>query len=193
MPLSVNQPLEEFRAYLECLTAVQVDPRLRINLRLRARFGWSDIINATLLEVARALECLRGMPDPDRERKLRTMPANNLEDRIRRELAKRRDPRREGSYPGLDESWGRIQGWQVDGSTPSKRLMEQERDLQLAKALAQLPERQREAIVLKWWHKWKLAQIATHLQCTIGAVAGLQARGYAKLRKLVPADLLENS
>jgi RNA polymerase sigma-70 factor (ECF subfamily) len=193
MPLSVNQTLEQFRAYLECLTAIQIDPRLRIDPRLQARFGWSDVINATLLEAAHELERIRTMAPADQERWLRTMLANNLVDRIRRELAKRRDLRLERSLEvAIEESSCRLRDWPAaDPSTPSKKLMEQERALRLAEALAQLPERQREALVLSTWHGWKLAQIAEHMECTIGVVAGLQARGLAKLRELVPADLLE--
>jgi hypothetical protein len=37
-PVVLNQVLEEFRAYLETLTAIHVDPRLR------RKFGMSDII-----------------------------------------------------------------------------------------------------------------------------------------------------
>jgi RNA polymerase sigma-70 factor (ECF subfamily) len=193
MPLSVNQTLEQFRAYLECLTAIQVDPRLRIDPRLQRRFGWSDVINATLLEAACDLERIRTMAPPDQEHWLRAMLAHNLVDRIRRELAKRRDCRLERSEEeAIESSSCRLQDWiPADQSTPSEKLMRQERALQLAGALAKLPERQREAIVLQQWHGWKLAQIAAHLHCKVGVVAGLQARGMATLRKTLPAELLE--
>jgi DNA-directed RNA polymerase specialized sigma24 family protein len=49
-----------------------------------------------------------------------------------------------------------------------------------------LPQRQREALILQRWHGWKLAEIAEHMQCTQGVVAGLHARGLAKLRELLP-------
>jgi DNA-directed RNA polymerase specialized sigma24 family protein len=38
---------------------------------------------------------------------------------------------------------------------------------------------------LQQYHGWKLAQIAEHLQCTANAVAGMQARGRARLRELL--------
>jgi RNA polymerase sigma-70 factor (ECF subfamily) len=190
---SASQILEQFRAYLECLTSIQVDPRLRIDARLRKRFGWSDVINATLLEAYQELERLRGMDTPDQQRRLRTMLAHNLVDRIRRELARRRDCRLERSLEAAaEESSGRLQDWlAADQSTPSAKLLEQERTLRLADALAQLPPRQREAIVLQKWHGWKLARIAEHLRCSVGTVAGLQARGLARLRQMLPHDLLE--
>jgi hypothetical protein len=39
-----NRDLEEYRAYLETLTYIQIDPRLR------SEFSLSDIIQNTLLE-----------------------------------------------------------------------------------------------------------------------------------------------
>jgi RNA polymerase sigma-70 factor, ECF subfamily len=118
------------------------------------------------------------------------MLANNLVDRIRKELAKSRDYRLERSLEeAAEESSCRLQGWlPAEQSTPSEQLIRQEREMQVAAALAQLPERQREAIVLQKWHGWKLTQIAEHLQCTVGVVAGLQARGLAKLRDILSPD-----
>ena len=56
--------------------------------------------------------------------------------------------------------------------------------------LTQLPEREREALILQKYHGWTQAQIAAHLGCTAGAVAGLHARGLKRLRELLP-DLSE--
>jgi RNA polymerase sigma-70 factor (ECF subfamily) len=192
-PEPSNQVLEQLRAYLECLTAIQVDPRLRIDPRARARFGWSDIINATLLKVNQDMNRLRGMDSQAQARWLRTMLAHNLIDRIRRELSPGRDFRLEQPLEdAVAASSCRLGDWvPAEESSPSQKLMKQEQSLQLAHALGQLPEREREAIILQKWHGWKLAQIAEHLGCTTGAVAGLQARGLARLRRLLPADLME--
>jgi len=193
MPTSVNQTLERFRAYLECLTAIQVDPRLRVDPVLRNRFGWSDVINATLLEASFILERIQAMDQPAQEHWLRKMLTNNLVDRIRHELAKGRDVRLECSLEAAVEESSRRLGdlLPTDESTPSEKLIRQEQALRLAEALAKLPVRQREALILRWWHDWKLAQIAEHLQCTVGAVGGLLAHGLDKLRELLPQDMLE--
>jgi RNA polymerase sigma-70 factor (ECF subfamily) len=195
MAPSIDQTLGRFQAYLECLTAIQIDPRLRIDPRMQSRFGWSDIINKTLLEVSRDLERIRAMTETEQQCWLRTMLANNLVDRIREALAKRRDCRLEHSLEeAIEQSSCRVRNWQpVDESTPSKKLMRQERALLLAEALAKLPEEEREAIILQTYHRRTLAQIAEQLECTVGRVAGLQVRGKARLRKLLPADLLEGS
>ena len=54
--------------------------------------------------------------------------------------------------------------------------------MRLAEALANLPEAQREALVLQHWHGWSLAQIAAHLGRSHAAVAGLVKRGLQQLR-----------
>jgi RNA polymerase sigma factor (sigma-70 family) len=65
-------------------------------------------------------------------------------------------------------------------------MVKQEEALRLLDALSKLDPRQREALILQKYHGWKLEQIAEHLGCTTGAVAGLHARALKKLRKLLP-------
>ena len=63
------------------------------------------------------------------------------------------------------------------------KLMKQERLEQLADALLKLLEGEREAVVLKHYHNWTVAEIAQHLGRTEEAVAGLLRRGLKKLRE----------
>ena len=58
--------------------------------------------------------------------------------------------------------------------------------MQLLEAMSKLMPRERGALVLQKYHGWTLAQIADHLGCTTGAVAGYHARGLDKLRQLLP-------
>jgi RNA polymerase sigma-70 factor (ECF subfamily) len=192
-PDRVNRELQRFQAFLECLTAIHVSPRLRIDPQLRSHFGWSEVINETLLDASRNLERIRAMPEPDQERWLRTMLANNLVDRIRKELARANRPNLGPSLDqDIEESSCRAGAWvPVDESTPSEILMRQERALQLADALARLPEQQREVLILRTWHGKKLAEIAEQLHCTIGVVAGHERRAREALKTMLPADLLE--
>jgi RNA polymerase sigma-70 factor (subfamily 1) len=181
-PEAVNQALGEFRAYLKTLTLIQIDPRLQ------SKFSMSDIVQQTLVEAWRDLERLQALDAAGRKRLLRRMLVNNLLDEIALWKAQQRDVRREQSLDAAaDESSCRLQSWlAAEDSSPSGRLAEQERDLRLLEALAKLDARQREALVLKQYHHWTLAQIAEHLGCTIGAVAGLQARGLKELRRHLP-------
>jgi RNA polymerase sigma-70 factor (ECF subfamily) len=179
---STDRTLEQFRAYLECLSCIHIDPRLR------RRFDWSDIIQKTLLEAYQALERIRGLDEKGQRRWLRKMLVNNLLDRIEQEKAGARDFRLEvPMQQALDDSSSRLKGWLVaEDATPEEALIKKEQGLRLLAALAQLPPRQRDALVLQRFHGWKLAEIAEHLQCTVAAVAGLHAHGLKNLRRLLP-------
>ena len=179
---AVNQALEEVRAYLKTLTFVRIDPRLQ------SKFDMSDIIQQTLEEAWLELEHLQGLDEAGRKRLLRRMLANNLLDEIALWKTQQRDVDKEQSLDdAVNESACCLKGWlDADDSSPSSRLAEQEENERLLEALAKLDARQREALVLKRFHHWTLAQIAEHLGCTIGAVAGLQARGLEALRRHLP-------
>jgi RNA polymerase sigma-70 factor (ECF subfamily) len=181
-PEAVNQALGEFRAYLETLTYIQVDPRLL------SEFSMSDIIQNTLLEAWRDLGRIEALDADGRKRWLRKMLVHNLIEEIERRRAKKRDFRLKQSLEAAaDESSCRLQSWlAAEDTSPSERLAEQEEALRLLEALAKLDARQREALVLQKYHGWTLAQIAEHLGCTSGAVAGLHARGLKELRKHLP-------
>ncbi|MFC7265986.1 MULTISPECIES: SigE family RNA polymerase sigma factor [Streptomyces] len=54
----------------------------------------------------------------------------------------------------------------------------------LLKALAQLPARQREAVVLRYWEDLSESQVAEAMGCSVGAVKSNAAKGIAKLRAI---------
>jgi RNA polymerase sigma factor (sigma-70 family) len=56
-------------------------------------------------------------------------------------------------------------------------------------ALAQVPRRQRAALVLRYWEDLSLVEAADALGCSVGTVKSQCARGLARLRELLPADL----
>jgi RNA polymerase sigma-70 factor (subfamily 1) len=176
-----DHTLERYQAYLQCLTYIQVDPRLW------RRFGWSEIVNRTLMEAHQELHLLEALDEADRNRRLRRMLMNNLLQRIEHERAQRRDYHREVA---LDEALAgsscNLQRWlEADSASPVERAVAIEDKVRLAKALMRLPEREREALILQKYHDRTLAQIAEHLDCTEGAVAGLHARGLKRLHQFL--------
>jgi RNA polymerase sigma-70 factor (subfamily 1) len=179
---AVNQTLEEYRAYLETLTFIQINPRLR------SEFSMSDIIQNTLLEAWRELARIEALDSDVRKRWLRKMLVRNLLEKINYFQAQKRDVRLKQSLDAaLEESSCRLHSWlAAEDTPPGERLVEQEKALRLLEALSSLDVRQREALILQKYHGWKLEQIAEHLRCTTGVVAGLHARGLKELRKLLP-------
>jgi RNA polymerase sigma-70 factor (subfamily 1) len=185
MPTSAdacNEVMKEYRAYLETLTFIQVDPRLR------SEFSMSDVIQETLLKAWNNLEQIEMLDADARKRWLRKVLVNSLLDKIKYVRAQIRDVRRNHSLDAAaEESSCRLQDWlATEDTSPSERLMRQDDALILLEALSKLDPRQCEAITLQKYHGWTLAQIAEHLGCTISAVAGLHARGLKELRKLLP-------
>jgi RNA polymerase sigma-70 factor (ECF subfamily) len=173
--------LERFRSYLHLLACLQMQGRGQ------ARFDPSDVVQQTLLEAWQEGERFRGQTDAERAAWLRQVLAHNLADALRAQDRDCRDVRREQSLQaGLDQSSAQLGQFLADHhSSPSRRLAREEQAVLLAEALAQLPEAQREALVLQYWHRWTLAQIGEHLQRTPAAVAGLLKRGLHRLRELL--------
>jgi RNA polymerase sigma-70 factor (ECF subfamily) len=146
------------------------------------------VVQNTLVDAFRDLERIQDLDADGRKRRLRRMLVNNLLDEIDKWKAAQRDYRREQPLDGAaDESVCRLQSWlAAEGVSPGEGLERHEEALRLLEALSKLDPRQREALILQKYHGWTLAQIADHLGCTTGAVAGLHARGVKELRKHLP-------
>jgi RNA polymerase sigma-70 factor (ECF subfamily) len=86
----------------------------------------------------------------------------------------------------LGESSARLEQWlAADQSTPSERAERNEAVVGLAAALDQLPEPNRQAIVMRHFQGLSLSEISESLGRTPQAVAGLLKRGLAELRELM--------
>lgn len=167
---------EDFRSYLRLLLDAKVDPRLR------AKADLSGIVQQTLLE-AHQVPGLRQSPIADRTAWLHRALTNNLADEIRKYRSDKRDIGREmPSQRVTDGATDRFSILIARHSSPSAPLRREESVLRIAAALDRLPEAQRDAIVLQFWHGWKLAEIAEHMGRTRMAVAGLLKRGLRQLR-----------
>jgi RNA polymerase sigma-70 factor (ECF subfamily) len=171
--------LEHFRSYLVLLA------RLKLDCKLRAKLDASDVVQQTLLEAHQALASFRGDDLAAQAAWLRQILARNLANAVRDLTRARRDVRKERSLQAaLDNSACKLEGWLAAGqSSPSQKLVRHERALQLAEALAQLPETQREAVVLRHFQGLALEDIAAQLGCTTAAVTGLLQRGLKNLRR----------
>ena len=175
---------EEYRAFLMYVADLQLDPRLR------RQIDPEDVVQETLLEANRALEQFRGQTREQQKAWLRQILVNNLANHLRDALRAKRDINRDRSLEAiLEDSSARLEArLAAEHSSPSEQAVRNEESLRLDEALATLPERQRQAIVLKHLHGWKLTDIAQHLGATQSAVAGLLVRGLRQLRDLLHLD-----
>jgi RNA polymerase sigma-70 factor, ECF subfamily len=179
-----GQSLEQFRAYLRLLARLQLDPRLR------GKLDASDLVQETLLEAHRALPSFRGRTEAELAAWLRGILAHQLAHALRDLRREKRDIARERSLEAaLDESSARLGSWlAADQSSPSDRAARNEEAVRVAAALEQLPDAQREAVVLHYWHGWTLAEVGEHLGRTQAAVAGLVQRGLKELRRILKGE-----
>jgi len=175
---SQDRKLEDYREYLRLLAQLQLDQRFQGKIDL------SGVVQQTMLEAYQALPKYELQDADHLAAWLRRILANNLADEIRKLKTEKRDVGRERSLEAaLEQSSNRLQAWlAADQSSPSEHAQRQELVLCLAAALAELPEAQREALMLRHFHGRSLAHIAQHVGRSHAAVAGLLKRGLQQLR-----------
>jgi RNA polymerase sigma-70 factor (ECF subfamily) len=176
--------LDRFRAYLWTLA------RMQIGRRAEGKLDPSDVVQQTLLEAHARREQCRGVSPEQQAAWLRQILAHNIADGLKGLNRAKRDVRRERSLEAqLAESSACLGAWLASGDpSPSEQACQHERAIRLAEALGRLPAAQREAIMLQHWEGWSLAQIASHLDRSPAAVAGLLKRGLKQLRQELSAE-----
>jgi RNA polymerase sigma-70 factor, ECF subfamily len=177
-----GQAPERFRKFLEFLAGVRLDPRLR------RRFDPEDFVQKTMLAAHAARDLLETMNELQQKAWLRETLLNQMKNALRDATTKKRDMNRDLALDDVIESSSlRLEAVLAAEQTPtSEKAHRNEMALRLDEALKVLPERQREAVVLKHYHGWTLAEISQHLGVTQLAVAGLLRRGLMKLHDLLP-------
>ena len=159
--------------------------RIKLDRRVRGKLDASDVVQQSLLEAHQAMESFRGDDTAVQAAWLRQILARNLANAVRDLTRAKRDVRKERALRAdLDTSASQLEGLlAADESSPSQKMERYERALRLAEALAQLPESQRDAVVLRHFQGLPLAEIAGQLDCTTAAVTGLLQRGLKNLRQ----------
>jgi RNA polymerase sigma-70 factor (ECF subfamily) len=176
---TLEKPLDRYRSYLILLARTQLNPRLGCPVDA------SDIVQQTLLEAHAKQAQFRGTLDVQRGAWLRQILAHNLADALRGISRAKRDLHRQQSLESsVNHSALRLGDLlAADQSAPGDPLDREERAVLLADALAELPEAQREALVMQYWQGMSLAAIAAQMSRTPAAVAGLLKRALKQLRQ----------
>jgi RNA polymerase sigma-70 factor (ECF subfamily) len=178
---TLERPVEDYRDYLYLLARLQLDPRLR------GKVDPSDVVQQTLVKAHLHQGQLRGQTAGEKAGWLRRILANTMIDAVRkhqRELALEQRLEQQ-----MNHSSARLEGWLADDQTsPSEVAVREERLLNLARALTQLPDDQRTAVELHHLRDTSVAEIAALMDRTEASVAGLLRRGLKKLRELLQED-----
>ncbi|MEM7234618.1 MAG: sigma-70 family RNA polymerase sigma factor, partial [Planctomycetota bacterium] len=173
-------PLEEFRAYLTVLARAQVGPRLR------RRMSISDVVQNTLLEAHKGEERFRGETSAQRGAWLREILARQIANADRHHRREKRDVERERS---IEKSWMRLEHCLADGqSTPSAKIIREERMQRTIESLATLPEEEQEAILLRYCGELSVDDIANELEVDRSTVARRVRRGLTTLQERLTED-----
>ena len=179
-----SSDFERFRSYLHTLATIGIDRDLRRKL------DPSDIVQETLLEAHRDREQFRGDTIKEKAAWLRKILQHNVANARRRFRSAKRDVAREQA---LDASWADTSRRIVCGvagltqTTPSGKLMKEERVLQVLEVLGTLPEDQQEVVLLHYCHGVPLREISDLMGREPPALAALAYRAVKKLRERLAA------
>ena len=166
--------LEPYRGYL------LVVARCLVPLWLRAHCPLEDAVQQTFLQAWQARAQYVGDTEAKLKAWLRTILTNVVKGMLKRQ------PRWQQV---VEESSRRLEDLlPPEQSTPSQRLMREERRARLFDALARLPEDEREALSLYYLDDLKSAEVGERMHRTRGSVAGLMKRGLDRLFALLRPD-----
>jgi len=171
--------LDGFRSYLRLLANMQLDKRLR------GKVDASDIVQQTMLQAYKAREQFQGNNDAQRAAWLRQILARNLMHATRDMTRDKRDVRREKSmHASIDQSSLRLEGLLANNDlSPSAKVSRGEQLLLIANAVENLPEPQRDALLMHYLEQKSMPEIAAQMDRTRGSVAGLVRRALESLRE----------
>ncbi len=153
---------------IEALYAAHYQPMLRMALLLMGGDSSAeDLVQEAFIRVYGSRSNIR---DPDRAAAyLRVTTMNLARNALRRRLLAARHP------PALP----------AVAATPEERAIAGVRGAVVVQALRQLPQRQREVVVLRYYADLSVTQTARALQISEGAVKSYGSRGLARLSVLL--------
>jgi RNA polymerase sigma-70 factor (ECF subfamily) len=183
-PEALGRLLEAQREGLYRLAQRQLEGRIAV------RVDASDIIQQTFLEAYRSFPQFAGRDPRELLAWLQSILDHKIAGAIRNHaLLQKRNVARERSIDDSERGGATLKE-QLDGglTSPSQKAIRGEEAERLSRALAALPDDQREAVRLRHLEGWALAEIALHLGRTPAATAGLIKRGMKALRRELHRD-----
>jgi RNA polymerase sigma-70 factor (ECF subfamily) len=163
---------------------------LSLHPRILVKFGYSELVNETLMVAHERIAQFAGNTEAQLIAWLKRSLENRAKDKIAYWHAEMRDVDRECPIEAaVEDSSQRLTGFLVaHGSSPSEHVSKEEQLARLARALDELDEDHREAIVARYLMQLPVAEIAAQMKRSERSVAGLLLRGRKRLRKLLKED-----
>jgi RNA polymerase sigma-70 factor (ECF subfamily) len=183
MPPSFHPwPVERYRPLLRLqVRQIQLDPRFQ------RRVDSSDLVQSALAKAVEHRDQFRGATEAELVKWLLEILGHIVVDEVRKATAKKRDIALEQSLQALlAESTALWQTALADrASSPAAQAERNEEWLRLAGAIEELPDDQRDVILLRDLQGTSVVDIAARLGRTEKSVSGLYLRGRKKLRALL--------
>jgi RNA polymerase sigma-70 factor (ECF subfamily) len=169
-------PLDHHREYLRLLASLQIDPRLR------GQFDPSDVVQQALLKAHERFDQFRGGTDEELRAWLRAILARTLVDFVRKVGRQKWERARSLEY-ALEQSSAKLEVLLAsEEADPGRGALWAERLVELAEALAGLPEDQKTAVELRYLHGMAVPEVAGAMGRSTVSVTGLLYRGMKSLR-----------
>jgi RNA polymerase sigma-70 factor (ECF subfamily) len=151
---------------------------------LRAKIGPSDVVQESILEAQRDFRRFHGTTEADIVAWLRRILLNNIGSvRQRYRATKKRELSREVSLDGVLAGSG-AERLLAGEPTPSKQAAAHERNEELERALAQLPEHYRVALHLRHQENCSFEEIGQRTGRSEEAARKVWARAVEKLKQI---------
>ena len=173
---ALGELLERHRGYLKVLAQRMLDARIQ------ARLDASDLVQRTCLSVHKAIGEFRGATTAEFLAWLQQVHAGNVQNALREHLAQGRNVGRE-EFASPEQINSLVAD--VTQSTPSQRVLRDERAVELTAAFEELPDDQREAVRLRYLEGLSLQQVGQAMQRSDKAAAALILRGLKALRRIL--------
>lgn len=168
--------LNEYRGYLRLIAEREMGQSLMI------RSDQSDVVQKSCIAAVNNFQQFAGETSQEFAAWLVEIHRNKIRDEYRSAKADKRDLDRETSLTDEIE--------QENSLAPHQRLLDGERAIILAKALDEIPEKQREVVRLRHIEGWSLERISKQLDSKPAAIASLIYRGVNSLREKLNQDLM---
>ncbi len=180
---AMGQVLDACRGYLLAMANRQLD------VSLRPKMGASDIVQETLLAAQRNLPQFRGHSEAELMGWLRGILTNQLAGARRAwQQTEKREIDRERNLDG-DSQIGRQPIQLCDGiPTPGTNAVGREQAEVLKRAIQQLPEDMRKAVLMRNWERLSFEEIGRRLNRSSEAARKLWSRSVERLRELMRSD-----
>ena len=178
----INQSdFEKYRNYLKFLARVHLSSQYSIKMDI------SDVVQQSLLTAFENKHQFRGSTNEEKLAWFRSILIRIVQHAARKLNAQKRDIKREQSIEQSFDasSMSLLKTLKASESSPCQRAMTEEQSLQLMNAMEQLPDDQRQALILKYWQGKSMQEMAQSMNKSISAIGGLLHRANKNLRKSI--------